>query len=104
MNTFDYLNSTMDPWKVLGLSRDADNTEIEKAWKQLSGSRHKEDKINQAYRMIASEEARAQWKLLYPGRQETLEGILENMPLRPQYTGPGLWYQSLKDVIEKEEV
>ena len=103
MNTMDYLNSSMDPWKVLGISPDADDGMIEKAWKELSGSRHKDDRINQAYKMIASQESRAQWALLTPGRQETLKGILDELPLKPQYSGPGLWYASLKDALKQKE-
>jgi hypothetical protein len=102
VNTMDYFNSTLDPWKVLGVNRDADDEEIEKAWKKISGSRHKGDKIGLAYKMIATEESRAQWFLLSPGRQESLEGILEDLPLRPKYSGPGIWYKTLENVLNLE--
>jgi len=100
MNTMDILNSSMDPWKVLGVPRDADNAAIEEAWKKLSRQRRMDDMITTAYRMIATEAGRAQWSLLSPGRQDSLDSIMDEIPLRPRYSGPGIWYRTLNEILE----
>jgi len=103
MNTMDILNCSFDPWKTLGVPRDADNATIKEAWKSLS-QRRIDDKITLAYKMIATEVCRAQWELLSPGRQESLDSILEEIPLRPKYSGPGIWYRSLIEYIKKKDI
>jgi len=103
MNTLDILNSNFDPWEVLGVTRDADNLTIEEAWKKLSNQRRVDDRVTQAYKMIATELYRAQWNLLSPGRQESLDTIFRELPLRPRYSGPGIWYRSLHEHMLRQE-
>ncbi len=102
MNTFDIMDSTIDPWQILGIGEDADDAQIEAAWKEHSSRGRNREKVHQAYRMIAHEEDRARLRLLSPGIPASLEAIKDDMPLRTRYTGPSAWYGNLKEVLRKE--
>ena len=106
MNTLDIINLSINPWKLLGISEDADDREIEQAWKNLSNANRKNDTIRQAYQLIAAKEDRAKFRLLTPHRIEDPAAIIRELPPHPKYSGPGVWYKSLstllKDRAEKE--
>lgn len=103
MNTMDILNCSIDPWEILGVNRDADDASIEKAWKSLSSGRRNDERLRQAYQFIATEESRIQWELLSPGRQDNLDSIIEDLPYRPKYSGPGIWYRTIEEQLIDEE-
>ena len=100
MNTLDIINLTINPWKLLGISEDAEDKEIEMAWKNLSAGHRKNDTIRQAYQLIATKEDRARFKLLSPHRVENPEDILKELPPQPVYSGPGIWYKSLSALMK----
>ena len=102
MNTLDIINLRINPWKLLNIAETADDREIEQAWENLSNANRKNDTIRQAYHLIASEEDRAQFRLLSPHSVEDPDDILNNLPPRPVYSGPGIWYKSLSAKLKKE--
>ena len=95
MNTLDIINLSINPWSLLGISEDADDREIEQAWKNLSNANRKNDMIRQAYQLIANEEDRAKFRLLTPHMVEDPTTIIKQLPPHPKYSGPGIWYKSL---------
>ncbi len=101
MNTMDIIDSKINPWEVLGVPEDADDTMIREAWKVKSGGSGNRDKVHQAYRMVCGERERAMYRLLSPGVPENLKDIKDEMPLRSRYSGPGVWFSTLKREIEK---
>ncbi len=104
MNTLDLINLTIDPWKLLGVPYEADDKEIEKAWENLSHGHRKNDTIRQAYQLISTQENRAQFRLLSPRRCDIDPGVLINeIPPKPVYSGPGIWYKSLSARLKEEE-
>lgn len=103
MNTMDIIDSNIDPWDVLGIQKDSDDTVIEQAWRAKISARKNLDKVHLAYKMIANAEDRARYALLLPGIPESLEGIQDQMPVRSRFSGPGVWYKSLKTIIENQE-
>lgn len=102
MNTMDIIDSKIDPWDVLDISREADDREIENAWREMSSKGRNRDRVHLAYKLIASAEDRARFMLLSPGTPESLDGIQDQMPLRSRYSGPGIWYSSLKNALEEQ--
>jgi hypothetical protein len=102
MNTMDIIDSRIDPWAVLDISREAGDRDIENAWREMSSTGGNRDRVHLAYKLIASAEDRARFMLLSPGAPESLDGIQEQMPLRSRYSGPGIWYSSLKKVLEEQ--
>lgn len=102
MNTMDIIDSNIDPWTVLEIERDSDDNAIEAAWREKISSPKNRDRVHLAYKMIARAEDRAKYMLLSPGIPEKLDGIQEEMPLRSRYSGPGIWYQCLKDILEEK--
>ncbi|MBF9014756.1 MULTISPECIES: hypothetical protein [unclassified Oceanispirochaeta] len=103
MNAMDIIDSKIDPWAVLEISREAEDREIENAWRDKSSTGRNRDKVHLAYKMIASAEDRARLMLLSPGIPESLDEIQDQMPLRSRYSGPGIWYSSLKKVLEVQD-
>jgi hypothetical protein len=95
MHTFDIINLTTNPWELLGISQDADDSEIEAAWENLSNANRKNDRLRQAYQLIANRGDRAKFKLLSPHEIEDPLEILQDLPPGPKYAGPGIWYKSL---------
>lgn len=104
MNTMDIIDSKIDPWAVLDVSREADDRDIENAWKEMSSKGRNRDRVQLAYTLIASAEDRARFMLLSPGIPESLDCILDQMPLRSRYSGPGIWYSSLKKKLEEQNI
>ncbi|MDC7231739.1 MAG: hypothetical protein PQJ58_00785 [Spirochaetales bacterium] len=102
MNIMDIIDSRIDPWEVLDIPRDAEDHEIKEAWKARTVSGRKRDRLHLAYKMIATAEDRELYRLLSPGTPETLEGFEQQLPLRSRYSGPGIWYNSLKKILETE--
>ena len=102
MNTLDIINLTINPWELLGIAEDADDTEIEAAWKNLSNGHRKNDTIRQAYQLIARSEDRALYKILSPHRVDNPEEILSSLPPQPKFTGPGIWNKSLGNHMKEE--
>jgi len=102
LNTLDIINLTINPWKLLGISEDAGDREIEMAWRNLSAAHRKNDTIRQAYQLIATKEDRAKFKLLSPHRVDDPEKILNELPPQPLYSGPGVWYKSLTALMKSK--
>lgn len=102
MNIIEIIDSNIDPWNVLDISREADDQEIENAWREMTSTGKNRDRVDLAYKLIASAEDRARFILLSPGIPETLDGFQNKMPLRTRYSGPGIWYSSLKKILEEQ--
>ncbi len=100
MNTLDMINLTINPWQLLGVSPEADDREIEEAWENLSNGHRKNDMIRQAYQLIATEQSRAQFRLLSPHQAGDPEEMMEDIPPRPVYSGPGIWYKTLSNKLK----
>ncbi len=102
MNTLDIINLTINPWDLLGVSIDADDREIETAWKNLSRGHRKNDTIRQAYQLIAKSEDRALYKLLSPHCVDNPGEILNSLPPSPKYSGPGIWNKTLGNHLKEQ--
>jgi len=100
MDALDIINLSINPWKLLGVEPDAGDREIEQAWKNLSSGHRKNDRIRQAYQLIATEEDRARYRLLSPHRVDDPEEILQEIRPVPKYSGPGIWYKSLRNILK----
>ena len=102
MNTFDMINLTINPWQLLGISPDANDREIEDAWENLSNAHRKNDTIRQAYQLIATEQSRAHFRLLSPHQADDPLEMVEKVPPKPVYSGPGIWYKTLSNQLKAQ--
>jgi hypothetical protein len=103
MNTIDILEADIDPFKALGLPFGADSAEIEKAWNALSPESRKSAVLGRAYKMIGSPESREIYMLLSPAPPEDLDNLPREIPRKPRYSGPGIWYRTLAGWLENED-
>lgn len=103
MNTMDIIDSKIDPWSVLDISVNAGDNEIEQAWRDKLSTGKNRDRVHLAYKMIACAEDRIRLQLLSPSSPHNLEEIQNEMPLRSRYSGPGVWYNSLRDILNDRE-
>ncbi len=103
MNTIDILESDMDPFKTLGLPFAASLSEIRQSWERLPDEKRQNEEYIRAYKMIGSPEGREIYLLLSPSSPGDLETLSRDIPRKPRYSGPGIWYRTLEGWLENED-
>ena len=103
INTIEILESDIDPFKLLGLPFAAENREIETAWHSLPEEKKGSDDYINAYRMIGTPESRELYLLLSPSSPEDLDALALEIPRKPRYSGPEIWYRTLAQWLENED-
>lgn len=96
----------VNPWEALGLSPDADDTVVERAYRARS-VRTADDlqrrKLKEAYELIRTERRRIRFRLLAPAGLEKPEELLYLVKAKPRYAGPGLWLKAIKALAAERE-
>lgn len=103
MNTIEIYEADIDPFKTLGLPFGAEWKEIEAAWDALAPEARNDRARSRAYEMIGSPESREIYLLLSPAAPEDLDKLPREIPRKPRYSGPGIWYRTLAGWLENED-
>ncbi len=92
------LSAVIDPYRTLGISPNADETEINAAFKEALASASNGDieTVELAYDMIRSENLRIRHGLLSSPPIENLKEVRKLIATRPEYVGPGPWLAMIK--------
>jgi len=95
MNINDYLEYPYDPWLILGVSENASDKDVKKAWKK-NGS-PETGYIYKAYELLKDYESRRKILLLGPKPFRKTSEALNTLKKHPQYLGPEKWLYQIRN-------
>ena len=80
-----------DPYTIIHVSPAASDEEIAEAYEKCK----KDDLTDRAYKIIRTEENRILYRILSLTPLSSDEELLNITFIRPEFKGPGLWYNTL---------
>ncbi len=83
-----------DPFMLLGVSRDAGDNEIQKAYKckiKSENDPQKREQLKSAIELIETEQKRIIYNLFSPAPVKNINEIERCISSGPKYVGPGFW-------------
>lgn len=98
-------NLAFDPYEVLGLPKEAGDSDVREAYERLT-ERYRDDgksakRVEEAYRCLRDAKSRSLFKYLSPTPIESLDEVRDLFRPGLKYLGPGIWMRAVRESAEE---